>query len=74
MAELYKKIRPKQGDRWDGLAYEWLGDASMVSVLMQENPHLIDKVQFDGNEVVFIPILEEEPQAQTNKSKAPWKK
>lgn len=69
-----KVTTTKYGDRWDLLAYDLLGDASLVKELMAANPQIVS-IQEDylpeGVEII-IPVISMERE-QVTKVKAPWK-
>ncbi|WP_457635780.1 tail protein X [Persephonella sp.] len=51
----------KAGDRWDTIAYRFLGDAKKTGLLVEKNPHL-NVLEFSGGERIYIPdVIEEKP-------------
>jgi phage tail protein X len=62
-------------DRWDHLAYDFYGDASLVAPLMEANPGISPyRPYFEPGEKIRIPELPEEYQEQKESTvKAPWK-
>jgi len=52
----------KTGDRWDLIAYRFLGDAKKAGLLIEKNPHL-NILEFEGGEKVYIPeAVKEKPE------------
>lgn len=69
-----KVTTTKYADRWDLLAYDLLGDASLVKDLMAANPGLVsvyDDYLPEGMEIVIPSVYVESE--QITKVKAPWK-
>jgi phage tail protein X len=62
-------------DRWDHLAYDFYGDASLVAPLMAANPSIVpSKIFFDAGTKIIIPDLPDEYiKQQETTVKAPWK-
>ena len=49
------------GDRWDLIAYRFLGDAKKVGILLEQNPN-VNILEFEGGERIYIPdVVEEKP-------------
>jgi len=52
----------RAGDRWDTIAYRFLGDAKKVGILLEVNPNL-NILEFEGGERIYIPeLIEEKPE------------
>ncbi len=49
----------RAGDRWDTIAYRFLGDAKKVGILLEQNPNL-NILEFEGGEKVYIPEKRDE--------------
>lgn len=47
-----------ESDRWDLLAYRYLGDATQWHVLLDHNPHVQDPHFVDPGTVIDIPVFE----------------
>lgn len=69
-----KVTTTKYCDRWDLLAYDLLGDASLAPALMAANNHLISIYDNHIPEGVEIVIPEHVPvRSQITQNRAPWK-
>ena len=62
-------------DRWDHLAYDFYGDASIVAPLIAANPSILPtQIFLPAGEKITVPDLPEEyKQATETTVKAPWK-
>lgn len=58
----------KQGDTWDSIAYEVLGNENYMRELLLANPKLIGHVIFDDGVTIRIPDIETEVE-----DVPPWK-
>lgn len=69
-----KVTTTKYCDRWDLLAYDLLGDASLAPALMAANTHLISIYDNHIPEGVEVVIPDNVPvQHQISVNRAPWK-
>ena len=69
-----KVTTTKYSDRWDLLAYDLLGDASLAPALMAANAHLISLHENHIPEGAEIIIPENvTPKENLTTSRAPWK-
>ncbi|MGH7932268.1 MAG: tail protein X [Candidatus Binataceae bacterium] len=59
------------GERWDLLAWNYYGDATLYSLIIMANPQIPIEPAFGAGLVVGIPILQASP-IQTN-DLPPWK-
>ena len=64
--ELYEAVA---GDTWDSIAFEFYTDERKASLLIQENREYADVLIFEGGELLYIPVLEEEEAGGT----PPWR-
>lgn len=64
-------VTPAAGDTWDWVAMAIYGDEKYTPILLQANPAYVDRVAFDGTEILTLPDLDTEDadEAQT----APWR-
>jgi len=63
-------------DRWDILAYDFLGDASLVKPLMDANPGIPpSQMFFESGQRIVIPSIPQDQydNVQETTNKAPWK-
>ena len=58
------------GETWDIVALKVWENEKLCHLLMEANPHLLDKAIFEGGELLTIPDLPEESQIT---SVAPWR-
>jgi phage tail protein X len=62
----------RSGERWDLLAWEYYGDATLYSAIIMANPAIpIDPV-FEAGLIIGIPILQVSPIQRADLP--PWKK
>lgn len=54
MANVYTTV---QGDKWDLIAHQQLGDTAHMSKLMAENPHYLDYYIFPSGIELQLPDL-----------------
>jgi len=62
----------RSGERWDLLAWEYYGDATLYSAMIMANPTIPIEPVFEAGLIVGIPILRVSP-IQTA-DLPPWKK
>ena len=65
-----KTYTTKQGDTWDLVAYQQMGDCQFTKDLMWANRLLLDYYTFPAGIVLGIPSIE----AATPETLPPWKK
>jgi len=58
------------GETWDIVALKVWENEKLCHLLMEANPHLLDKAIFEGGELLTIPDLPEESQTPPA---APWR-
>lgn len=63
----------KAGDRWDYLAYIYLGDALNITPIIEANPLVPIRPELDENITLYIPIFDPEPLQDFN-NLPPWKR
>ena len=70
-----KIYRATDTDRWDHLAYDFYGDASLVAPLIAANPSISPYLPFfeAGTRVVIPDLPEEYLEQKETTVKAPWK-
>lgn len=61
----------KQGDRWDEIAYRYLGDATAVVELFNANKLVPLRPELDEGIEIFIPVFSPDEVNQTG-SLPPW--
>jgi phage tail protein X len=59
------------GERWDTLAWNYYGDATLFSPIVMANPNIPIEPAFEAGLSVAIPILQLTPANPTNLP--PWK-
>lgn len=65
-----KTYTTKQGDTWELIAYQQMGDSKYTKDLMWANQALLDYYTFPAGVALMIPSVE----AMTSDSLPPWKK
>ncbi len=61
----------KQGDMWDGIAYQMYGDVKFTDVLINANPEYREVYIFSAGAVLDVPEVEERISAD---DLPPWKR
>ena len=69
----YTRHIAKDGDRWDYLAYVYLGDAMNITPIIDANPLVPIRPEIDGGTVLYIPIFDPTPLQNFN-NLPPWKR
>lgn len=69
----YIRYIAKDGDRWDELAYIYMGDAFNITPIIEANPLVPIRPELEGGTVLFIPIFDPEPLIAFN-NLPPWKR
>ena len=59
------------GDRWDGLSYQYYGDATAYGQIIIANRHLPITTTLTAGQIVFIPIINK-PKAHGADTIPPW--
>ena len=78
MAKEYFEHITKIGERWDLIAYDYYGDATLIKPLLLANPHLVGipdvpaPLVFDAGLTLRVPVLPEEE--VTAVQLPPWKR
>ncbi|QOD81896.1 tail protein X [Chromobacterium haemolyticum] len=62
------------GERWDTLAWEYYGDANLMSPIIEANPQLRILPSLSAGLVVKIPVLEDDDPALAEEDLPPWKR
>jgi hypothetical protein len=57
------------GEAWDIIALKLWGTEKLCHILMEANPHLLDKAIFEGGEKLVIPEID----INLETSPAPWR-
>lgn len=69
----YTKHITKAGDRWDELAYRYLGDSTNITPIIEANPLVPIRPELDENIQLWIPIFDPEPLMAFD-NLPPWKR
>jgi phage tail protein X len=62
------------GERWDSLAWQYYGDATLISPIIQANPEVPIEAVFEAGLLIGVPLLIENPTVQTSADLPPWKR
>jgi phage tail protein X len=60
------------GERWDLLAWQYYGDATLYSAIIMANPAVRIEPAFKPGLLIAVPILHKSPAATSNLP--PWKR
>lgn len=63
-----------EGERWDKIAHDYYGSASMMNVLISANPEVPLYDIFPGNVVLNIPIVDQIEVKTGAELLPPWKR
>jgi phage tail protein X len=69
----YTQYIVQDGDRWDEIAYRYLGDATNVTPIIEANPIIPIRATLEEGMVLFIPIFDPQPLQGFN-NLPPWRK
>jgi len=73
--QLFIPYTTKTGDRWDLLAWQFYGDATLFGPIIQTNPQIPIEAVFEAGLMVGIPILTvNEAIPGTPTDLPPWKR
>jgi phage tail protein X len=73
MAVEYVQHIAQEGDRWDSLAYQYLGDAYNIGPIIYANPMIPLAPVIPAGAVVFIPVFDPQPLINFN-NLPPWRR
>ncbi len=62
-----------QGDRWDSIAYKYLGNAFNITPIIEANPLVPIRAEIVPNTVLFIPVFDPQPLLDYS-NLPPWKR
>ena len=72
MAEHTLHITQK-GDRWDSIAFKYMGDATNIKPIIDANPMVPLHTSMDAGIEIYIPIFDPQPLEDYN-NLPPWKR
>jgi phage tail protein X len=61
------------GERWDTLAWQYYGDATLISPIIQTNPQVAIEAVFEGGLTIGVPLLMVNQAVQSAADLPPWK-
>lgn len=61
------------GERWDSLAWQYYGDATLISPIIQTNPQAAIEAVFEGGLTIGIPLITIDQTVQNPADKPPWR-
>jgi len=64
----------KQGDRWDIIAFNAYGDATLINGIIEANPSIVISPIIEQGTRVIIPILEQGEIQIDSELLPPWKR
>ena len=62
------------GERWDLLAWQYYGDATLFSPIIQTNPQIPIEAVFEAGLVIGVPLLMVNPAVSSAADLPPWKR
>lgn len=62
------------GERWDNLAWQYYGDATLIAPIIQVNPQIPIEPVFEAGLVIGVPILIVDPDAEDQDDIPPWER
>ena len=62
------------GERWDLLAWQYYGDATLFSAIIQTNPQIPIEAVFEAGLVIGVPLLMVNPAVSNAADQPPWKR
>lgn len=64
----------RAGDRWDLLAWHYYGDATLITPIIDANPHLRILPSLGPGLTLLIPVLESDDPELSAEDLPPWKR
>jgi hypothetical protein len=62
------------GERWDLLAWQYYGDATLFSPIIQTNPQIPIEAAFEAGLIIGVPLLMVNPTVKETADVPPWKR
>jgi phage tail protein X len=62
------------GERWDSLAWQYYGDATLFSPIIQTNPQIPIEAVFEAGLNIGVPLLIQNPTVSPSSDLPPWKR
>jgi phage tail protein X len=62
------------GERWDSIAWQYYGDATLISPIIQTNPAIAIEAVFEAGLNIGVPLLVVNPAVQEGADLPPWKR
>ena len=62
------------GERWDLLAWQYYGDATLFGPIIQTNPQIPIEAVFEAGLVIGVPLLMVNPAVSNAADLPPWKR
>lgn len=62
------------GERWDSLAWQYYGDATLISPIIQTNPQIPIEAVFEPGLVIGVPLITVDETVQDTANLPPWKR
>jgi hypothetical protein len=62
------------GERWDLLAWQYYGDATLFSPIIQTNPQIPIEAVFEAGLIIGVPLLMVNPAVKETADLPPWKR
>ena len=62
------------GERWDLLAWQYYGDATLFGPIIQTNPQIPIEAVFEAGLTIGVPLLIVNPTVQESADLPPWKR
>jgi len=74
VANQFIVITTVAGQRWDQLAYQYYGDATLFGPIIQTNPQIPIEPVFEAGLTIGIPILVQNQAVGTPTDLPPWRR
>ena len=62
------------GERWDLLAWQYYGDATLFGPIIQTNPQIPIEAAFEAGLIIGVPLLMVNPTVKETADVPPWKR
>jgi phage tail protein X len=62
------------GERWDTIAWQYYGDASLFGPIIRTNPQIPIEAVFEAGLNIGVPLLIVDPAVQETADLPPWKR
>lgn len=74
MMTQYTTYNPSRGQRWDLVANISYGDPLGYAGIVEANPDYSDRITFNGDETLRVPVLDDQQAIAQTSNLPPWRR